>query len=361
MSDKIGRNDPCPCGSGKKCKKCCWGVKELEPAGFDSEPDIFDEDSDGAPYTSDLHPYVLARMADRVSDDVIEKVVREMPDIRLKMAARWTPQKVSILSTKDIVERLRRLDIDASPGNFLALARDRFSAWDIGEQWADGLKKEFAANETDFICLAACELWKRYCPERPSMEMLDDWMQEGYDFDETRQTDRALEIWLKIWDVLMPRFTPMMKRLDDTRPIFKGYQCLFNWVQDVELALLNATRSDRKWIVPGIQFLEGVLRHFPEDYPSLAQPFQGTLGHLYFRNGRKDRGEEIFQGMINEHPRHGAGYVYWADTLTEGDIKSENRARAIELLEKALAMPVEDGEDWDLKDRLDRTRLKNEA
>ena len=21
---KIGRNDPCPCGSGKKYKKCCW-------------------------------------------------------------------------------------------------------------------------------------------------------------------------------------------------------------------------------------------------------------------------------------------------------------------------------------------------
>jgi len=23
---KVGRNDPCPCGSGKKCKKCCGGV-----------------------------------------------------------------------------------------------------------------------------------------------------------------------------------------------------------------------------------------------------------------------------------------------------------------------------------------------
>ena len=22
---KVGRNDPCPCGSGKKHKKCCWG------------------------------------------------------------------------------------------------------------------------------------------------------------------------------------------------------------------------------------------------------------------------------------------------------------------------------------------------
>lgn len=25
MSDKVGRNDPCPCGSGKKHKNCCWG------------------------------------------------------------------------------------------------------------------------------------------------------------------------------------------------------------------------------------------------------------------------------------------------------------------------------------------------
>lgn len=25
MSDKPGRNDPCPCGSGKKYKSCCLG------------------------------------------------------------------------------------------------------------------------------------------------------------------------------------------------------------------------------------------------------------------------------------------------------------------------------------------------
>lgn len=24
MTDRIGRNDPCPCGSGKKYKKCCY-------------------------------------------------------------------------------------------------------------------------------------------------------------------------------------------------------------------------------------------------------------------------------------------------------------------------------------------------
>jgi hypothetical protein len=25
-SPKVGRNDPCPCGSGKKHKKCCLGA-----------------------------------------------------------------------------------------------------------------------------------------------------------------------------------------------------------------------------------------------------------------------------------------------------------------------------------------------
>jgi uncharacterized protein len=25
----VGRNDPCPCGSGKKFKKCCLGLSEV--------------------------------------------------------------------------------------------------------------------------------------------------------------------------------------------------------------------------------------------------------------------------------------------------------------------------------------------
>jgi len=29
MSKKIGRNDPCPCGSGKKYKKCCLEKQDI--------------------------------------------------------------------------------------------------------------------------------------------------------------------------------------------------------------------------------------------------------------------------------------------------------------------------------------------
>src|SRR4051812_44469228 len=30
MSAKIGRNDPCPCGSGEKYKRCCLSVKNCD-------------------------------------------------------------------------------------------------------------------------------------------------------------------------------------------------------------------------------------------------------------------------------------------------------------------------------------------
>lgn len=32
MADQVGRNDPCPCGSGKKYKKCCMLSDEVNPA-----------------------------------------------------------------------------------------------------------------------------------------------------------------------------------------------------------------------------------------------------------------------------------------------------------------------------------------
>jgi HEAT repeat protein len=35
QSPRVGRNDPCPCGSGKKYKKCCYGKGAVEASGVD--------------------------------------------------------------------------------------------------------------------------------------------------------------------------------------------------------------------------------------------------------------------------------------------------------------------------------------
>jgi hypothetical protein len=44
MNQKVGRNDPCPCGSGKKFKQCCFltkggsGVKKKLTAKWINQP-----------------------------------------------------------------------------------------------------------------------------------------------------------------------------------------------------------------------------------------------------------------------------------------------------------------------------------
>lgn len=37
MSKQAGRNDPCPCGSGKKYKSCCWG-KNIPQSDLSRKP-----------------------------------------------------------------------------------------------------------------------------------------------------------------------------------------------------------------------------------------------------------------------------------------------------------------------------------
>ncbi len=37
VSTKVGRNEPCPCGSGKKYKKCCAVASGREKAAFETE------------------------------------------------------------------------------------------------------------------------------------------------------------------------------------------------------------------------------------------------------------------------------------------------------------------------------------
>ena len=43
---KVGRNDPCPCGSGKKYKKCCMEKDEERAAASRAETDTSNTSSD---------------------------------------------------------------------------------------------------------------------------------------------------------------------------------------------------------------------------------------------------------------------------------------------------------------------------
>lgn len=76
---KIGRNDPCPCGSGKKYKKCCIDAAPLT-AALPPEPHWIIED-DGL---DDLSNSVIDLINQRRFDDALaacRRLLEDYPDV----------------------------------------------------------------------------------------------------------------------------------------------------------------------------------------------------------------------------------------------------------------------------------------
>ena len=344
---KPGRNDQCPCGSGKKYKKCCLQDK---PAATSTNAGV-----DVHRTLTNLHPYAIVKMTEHPSQKVLARLPKHCIG---KLKAKWTIAKVAQLDTADIMARLDKLGVDGDKTAFMDLAKERISAWSIGQTWYTKLDQEPAAQDEDFICLAACELWKRYCPERPSIEMVDDWVSEGYDRINARENDKAMDIWLRVWNVVCSRIQPHMTTFDAADPVFDITQSFNNWIQDFTMELENAAIDDRKYADIGIRLTRDILKIFVNEDLNNVLNFRCSLGKLLFLAGRHDEGEATLQAVISEHPCRACGYVELSDQLSIFERGQQDYPRAIKLLEQALSHPVEDADDWDIVARLDDLRAK---
>lgn len=362
---KPGRNEPCPCGSGNKYKRCCL-PKVKEKAAVDLLVSRAEADRSGSRPTRvaealresvglDLHPYVIQRM----SED--REALASLPrSARGRLERGWTISKVAALETRALVAHLASLDIRITADEFRELAADRRSAWSISDDWTPS--RPLDPRGGDFLGLAACELWRRWCPDTPSMEMLDDWMQEGYVHDGANRGPDSAESWLRVWEALAPHLTPRMTRCDDVSTVFDGYQSIFNWCQDLTTTLRNLSVNDPEvWAPRGIAFVRSFLEQF-SDERSVHGALNQDLAFMLWKAGQRSEAEEILRGFITERPHETAGYAALADLWTTGlEVPTPAYVRAIALLEQALDRPVVDGKEWDLERRLEHLRQQLEA
>lgn len=74
---RVGRNEPCPCGSGQKYKKCCWTAHQRGPASSRTEgaPAHYSPPSPPRNFSQILVEYAapLLEMAD--SEDALKRAV----------------------------------------------------------------------------------------------------------------------------------------------------------------------------------------------------------------------------------------------------------------------------------------------
>lgn len=143
MKSKIGRNDPCPCGSGKKYKKCCLPKEQqrsvavrrkdetdeffedvpAEPAGLRNETDAMEASSPSGPELED-EPFVSHHISDEVPE--IGEEENALVD------AWWTAYQ----GMKDPDAIIRHLDVffQAHPGLVTNLELHHEVLFELGSQ-----------------------------------------------------------------------------------------------------------------------------------------------------------------------------------------------------------------------------------
>ena len=378
---KLGRNDPCSCGSGRKYKTCCLSAQRAAPppppvgapsdhweemgpqvgpgpvpverprrkavqpsqARMPSRPGfsfqrVADDLNARLPGMA-LAPYAIARVLESpLGCSMTAGLVKQLEE---QASATHSIRSVAAMKISAIEQGVASFGVDASREAFVRLAGDGTSAWPVSRAWIEqGARVETAADD-DFLGLGACRLWAHYLPKRPSVEMLDDQMQEGYEALLEGRVARALDAWWQVWTTLRARWTPEMDRLDgeQTRAVFTGTQILGNWVMDFGDELMNASLSSAEYARWGRQLSLDLIAQFVSEPDETMVSHGRQLASFHFRLGETDLAAEVLHGLVDRYPKQPWAYIGLADTyanLFPGEALPRDVLRARTLLLQAL-------------------------
>jgi len=281
MSKKIGRNDPCPCGSGKKYKHCCLGSKVVT-----MNQTTINQTTINQAASKSENP-VMSRLAImrfkqklQYKPEELERIGKQIEqysdhkDISFKdfILKSWNLNKVKKMSTLEIIETLGSMHVDFEIERFKEQAQNYISAIQLAEDHYYTQNFQAEDEDEDFIWLAIIELWNRIIPEKYNMEMIDDLIQEGYEDIEKQNYRGGMEKWERAWNIIVSIVPPHIKSVTDADkfiPILT--QCIFNWCQDFEMELANAALEDASFHLKRIKYCQDFRRSFPYSEKSIIK------------------------------------------------------------------------------------------
>jgi SEC-C motif len=274
LAKKIGRNDPCPCGSGKKYKLCCYGK-----VGTTNRTTLKSEEPHIEPQISRLaimrHEQKLQGNQEelvRISNEFEKYYPDKSVSFEDFILSSWNQNKLRKMSTLEIVEKLKSMNVDFDVEHFKKQVVNYISASQLAEDHYYSQNFQAQGKDEDFIWLAIIELWNRITPEKYNMEMIDDLMQEGYEYIEKRDYRNGIEKWENAWNVIksiVPSNIKSVSEADKFIPVLT--QFINNWCQDFEMELANAAVEDNSYYVNRIRYCQDFLRIFPNSDKSIIK------------------------------------------------------------------------------------------
>lgn len=290
---KIGRNDKCYCGSGKKYKKCCLNKDENLTAA----------------------------------------------QIASKAFKQYTYEEVDAMKTEEIIAKLNELGIPFDEKQFLEDVMNEYSADDLSEKWFERYNLSIEGRDEDFPWFAAWILWERLAPaDHLSLEQIDELLEKGYDRLENNDAVAACDVWLEAWEALKKRNSPLVQSLDFLGDKYSGAFFVSNLCQDLEMYLEHAGKVNPVYHEKRIEYCREFCEMFPNENELILFNMKRAIGDSYVHLGKFEEGEAVYEKIIAEYPQNPFSYTGLGDLYySKGD-----NDKALDTYKKGLTMAKDD-------------------
>lgn len=306
---KIGRNDPCPCGSGKKYKKCC--------------------------------------------------IDKPMPELELKSFKRyldsfWSYEEVDVMSTEEIIDQLQSMGIAFEKEAFLRDVEKFYSAQQLSENWFETFKVTAVDRDEDFPWFGAWVLWERLAPANIlSMEQMSDLIDKGFEYLAENDSKSACDVWLGVWEAVKYRIKPEFKNLDYLDKQYKESFFISNFCQDLQNELYNAGFQDSSYFEKCIEYCKEFCGYFPNESELIIHNMRRSIAESYLNLNKIDDAIREFDSLIRDYPDNPWSYIAYGDMYWFAKDLIKDSRKAKEFYEKALLVAKDDYDKKAIEERLE--------
>jgi hypothetical protein len=356
MKNKVGRNDPCPCGSGKKYKKCCLG--KVEDEGEGSLEETLQE------INRPLNRLALDRFDQEVLEDpetqkrvstVIKKTkmpgapFQDLRSFQEYISKKWSRKKLKMMQASEIIGKLSSMNVNFNECLFKEQIQNHVSAIRLSEDhyYTQNWRGKDDLDE-DFIWLAITELWDRLSPEKPNVEQIDYLMQEGFVDIEKNNYKGGLEKWGKTWDMIKSVVPKTLRSVEEVDAFFDVLtQSVSNWCQDYEIELHNgAIREGSAFWEKRISYCHAFCQIFPDSDEEIIQNMMIGEGESYTALRNFDAADRVFYELVRKFPCNAWNYIAWGDQyFYSDDADEQDFDKAEKMYRLGLAYCILDRED----------------
>ncbi|MCF8567067.1 SEC-C domain-containing protein [Alicyclobacillus tolerans] len=295
---KIGRNEPCPCGSGKKFKKCCIDQPEYQ-----------------------WHPPVLPLPKTRVDDLVVQHDTDEVgfmehpTQIKVIFNFHWSPEKILKMDNKMIFKKFRAFGLPLTEHLFRTQTDTVDSAQELVGWWFSYEQLNRLGKDRYFPLFAARVLWERLRPDKPCFEQFAEWMEQGYEWWPQNEI-RTFTPWWTLWESVKTwakhHEIRNIEVLDEQlhEYVINSFQ---NWLNDFDTLLHHLCLCDQMFARRRLELARDAEALFTEADALTRLNWGRAQGESLFRLDDPEGGDVIYRRLVEQFPDDAWVYIGWGD------------------------------------------------